>query len=103
MIATASILTIETIINAYKDFIISQGKEIDELILTGGGALNQFIVEELKKKLPNKTNFLPVESFGMTIESREAISFAVLGYLTMQGRYGNLRSATGAKKRVILG
>ena len=55
------------------------------------------------QKLPDSTRIRSVEEFGMTIESREAASFAVIGYLTLNGKPGNLNSATGAKKRVPLG
>ena len=73
------------------------------MILSGGGASNLFFVEKLKEKLPDSTIILPIESFGMTKESREAISFAVLGYMTLKQRKGNIKAATGAKRRVILG
>jgi anhydro-N-acetylmuramic acid kinase len=43
------------------------------------------------------------EEFGIDVDSKEAILFAVLAYQTYQRRAGNLPSATGARKPVILG
>jgi len=103
IIATASMLTVETIAKAYDDFILSRGKRIDELIVTGGGASNEFLVRNLLSRLPPSGRLLPVESFGMTARNREAVSFAVLGYLTLKGEAGNLQSVTGAGRRVVLG
>jgi len=103
IITSVSMLTVETIARAYNDFILSKGNVIDEIIFTGGGALNRFIIDKLKEKLPRSTNINEIEDFGMTIESREAISFAVIGYLTLKSLKSNLKIATGARKRVILG
>jgi anhydro-N-acetylmuramic acid kinase len=43
------------------------------------------------------------ENFGLQNRAKEAVAFAILGYETLHGRPGNLPSATGAKRAVILG
>ena len=41
--------------------------------------------------------------FGIGVDSKEAILFALLAYQTFHGRAGNIPSATGARKPMILG
>ena len=44
----------------------------------------------------------PVE-FGVPSQAKEAIAFAVLAYQTWHRRAGNIPSATGAERPVVLG
>ena len=41
--------------------------------------------------------------FGIDIDAKEAIAFAILGYQTWRRRPSNLPSATGARRGVVLG
>ena len=43
------------------------------------------------------------EEAGLGIEAKEAAAFALLGWLTWHGLPGNVPSATGAKRAVVLG
>ena len=40
---------------------------------------------------------------GLAIEAKEATAFALLGWLTWHGLPGNIPSATGASRAVLLG
>ncbi len=44
-----------------------------------------------------------ISRYGIPPEAKEAVSFALLGYQTLNLQPGNLPSATGAHSKVILG
>jgi anhydro-N-acetylmuramic acid kinase len=95
-IATATELTARTIALA-----IGRYPETREVIVSGGGAHNSYLME----RIPALVNARVTTSaeFGIGVDAKEAILFAVLAYETFHGRAGNLPSATGARKPMILG
>ncbi|MBN1902599.1 anhydro-N-acetylmuramic acid kinase [Candidatus Sumerlaeota bacterium] len=102
VIATASQLTIETIMQAYKRFLFPRGIA-GEVILGGGGARNRFLVNGMRTHLQPDVKLLTHESLGVNSKAKEAIGFALLGLLCLLGIPGNIPSATGARKAVPLG
>ena len=64
-----------------------------KILVTGGGARNQFLIERLQARtshevvIPDKT----------TIDYKEALVFAFLGLLRMEGKTNVLASVTGAE------
>jgi anhydro-N-acetylmuramic acid kinase len=74
----------------------------DEVILCGGGARNPTLVRWLREALaPARVG--PMDAFGLDARAKEAVSFAILAYETARGRPGNVPSATGAGRAVVLG
>ena len=96
LIATATVLTAATVATAVRRY------EADELIVSGGGAHNPEILAHLSALLP-ETAIATSADYGVDIDGKEAIAFAVLAYETFRRRPSNLPSATGAKRAVILG
>jgi len=45
----------------------------------------------------------PTGSLGIPAQAKEAVAFALLAWLTIQGLPGNIPSATGAERAVVLG
>ncbi|MBI2251719.1 MAG: anhydro-N-acetylmuramic acid kinase [Armatimonadetes bacterium] len=97
-LATLSAFTSEAVYYNIKKFIPLKA---DEIILSGGGAYNNFIINYLKDKL--KVKFYLSDYFGIPLFAKEAISFTVLGNETLHSIPNNLPSATGASKSTILG
>jgi anhydro-N-acetylmuramic acid kinase len=95
-IATATELTARTIAQAAARY-----PDTREVIVSGGGAHNGYLMERLAALLPARVT--TSQEFGIGVDSKEAILFALLAYQTFHGRYGNLPSATGARKAMILG
>ncbi len=66
------------------------------LFATGGGALNYFLIETLKKKLGNTVEVI-VPPIAL-IEYKEALVFALMGVLRMEHETNVLSSVTGSQR-----
>jgi anhydro-N-acetylmuramic acid kinase len=95
-IATATELTARTIALG-----IGRYRETREVIVSGGGAHNTYLMERIGALVPARIT--TSAEFGIGVDAKEAILFAVLAYETFHGRAGNIPQATGARKPVILG
>jgi anhydro-N-acetylmuramic acid kinase len=95
-IATAAELTVRTIALAIGKYPATM-----EVIVSGGGAHNGYLMERLAAVLQPRVT--TSAEFGIDVDSKEAILFAVLAHQAHQRRAGNLPSATGARKTAILG
>ncbi|MBA3646244.1 MAG: anhydro-N-acetylmuramic acid kinase [Gemmatimonadaceae bacterium] len=99
IIATAVALTASSIADAYRRFMDEPAKEV---LLSGGGARNPALFSAIRAALAP----LSVKTFDEVFfdgEAKEAVAFALLGYLFMQRKPGNIPAATGASGPRILG
>lgn len=101
ILATVTAFTARSITENYKKFVLPKVR-VEEVILGGGGAYNDFLVDEIRKGL-NNIRVLTQEELGFSSDAKEAIAFAVLGNETLNNNFSNVPTATGAKGRVILG
>jgi anhydro-N-acetylmuramic acid kinase len=101
MLATASALTVESIAQAYERWLLPKAP-IHRVIVGGGGVHNRWLMQRLRQRLA-PIALSTHEEFGVPDDAKEAIAFALLGYLTLRGMPGNLPSATGAARSVVLG
>lgn len=85
------------IADAVKAIAIKSGGSV---LITGGGARNTFLTNRIKEKLSPVTVTIPD---GETIDYKEAIIFALLGFLRIQGETNTLASVTGASRDSIGG
>jgi len=96
LIATATVLTAASIAMAAAPFAP------EEMIVSGGGAHNPQIMAHLAGFLPGVA-MAKSGDYGIDGDAKEAIAFAILAYQTWRRKPGNLPSATGARRPVILG
>lgn len=69
-------------------------KQKSSLLITGGGAYNTFLIEEIKRFLPDTKVIIPDDK---TIQFKEALIFALLGVLRIEGEINVLSSVTGGE------
>jgi anhydro-N-acetylmuramic acid kinase len=95
-VTTATELTVRTIALAVERY-----PDTREVIVSGGGAHNLYMMERLKSVL--KPRITTSAEFGIDVDAKEAILFALLAYETYHRLPSNIPSATGARKSAILG
>ena len=99
IIATAVQLTAESVGDAYRRFIAEPMKEV---LVSGGGAKNPALFAAIEKAAaPVRIRHFDEVYFDG--EAKEAVAFALLGYLHVTNRPGNVPTATGARGQRILG
>lgn len=99
IVATAVQLTAESVGDAYRRFI---AEPIREVLVSGGGAKNPALFAAIvKSAAPVKVRHFDEVFFDG--EAKEAVAFALLGYLHVTNRPGNVPSATGARGTRVLG
>jgi len=101
VVATATALTVETIVMAYESFILPR-YAIDEVYVSGGGVKNRAIMQGLRERLEGIEVF-EYDRLGIPSEAKEAVLMAILANEYVMENPSNLRKATGARRNVILG
>lgn len=99
IIATAVQLTAESVGDAYRRFI---PEPVREVLVSGGGAKNPALFAAIvKSAAPIQVRHFDEVYFDG--EAKEAVAFALLGYLHVTERPANVPSATGARGPRMLG
>lgn len=75
-------------------------QQLKTMLVTGGGAHNTFLIKCLRTLCPGTAITVPDP---LTVDYKEAIVFALLGYLRLTGQTNTLRSVTGASSDSIGG
>jgi anhydro-N-acetylmuramic acid kinase len=104
-LATATALTAETIAASYVRFVRRKmrGAPVD-FIVSGGGAKNRTLMTMLAERLePLGCRLADSDAFGLPAAAKEAVAFALLAWQTWHRLPGNVPSATGASRPVVLG
>lgn len=99
IIATLTAFTTRSVAQAFRDFFPTTP---DEIIASGGGALNPTLMGMIAKEMPG-VKVYPIDLLGLGSDAKEAVAFAVLAYEAWHYRPGNVPAATGATHPVVLG
>jgi anhydro-N-acetylmuramic acid kinase len=103
LVATAVELTARSVADAYARFVVEPAAEV---LVSGGGARHPVVVETLGHTLRMLRSPVALRRFDDVFfdgEAKEAVAFALLGYLHLHGRPGNVPGATGARGPRVLG
>ena len=107
VVATATALTAASVVDAYRRFVwkrVGQAAPVSpvEFVVAGGGANNGVLMEMLGDRLePVKVRMM--EELGVPAQAKEGLAFALLAWLSWHGLPGNVPTATGAQRAVVLG
>ncbi|MEO8946367.1 MAG: anhydro-N-acetylmuramic acid kinase, partial [Gemmatimonadaceae bacterium] len=99
IIATAVALTAESIADAVRRFVT---EPCTEMVVSGGGVRNAALVAALRQSLA-PLHLTLFDDLFYDSEAKEAVAFALLGYLHIARRPGNIIGATGARGPRVLG
>ena len=94
--ATLLELTVETVALEVEKFNLAK------LYIAGGGSANPVMMARLQERLSN-CKVLSMQELGIDPRAKEGITFALIGYLALNGQPGQIPSCTGANGERILG
>jgi anhydro-N-acetylmuramic acid kinase len=99
-VATAVELTVRSIADALQRWTPAG----TEVVASGGGCHHPLLWSSLTARLAADGRVLRAfDELFFPGDAKEAVAFALLGYLTLHGQPGNLPAATGARGRRVLG
>ena len=110
VVATATALTARSIVEAYRRFVWGHLGEAAplatriEYVVAGGGAKNATLMGMLHEGLePLGVRVRLMEELGVPGQAKEGVAFALMAWLSWFGVEGNVPTATGAARGVVLG
>jgi anhydro-N-acetylmuramic acid kinase len=109
VVATATAFTAQSILDAYQRFVwahLGQAAPLAkiEFVVAGGGTRNITLMQMLRSGLePLGVELRSMDELGVPSQAKEAVAFALLGWLTWHRLPGNVPSATGARRATVLG
>jgi anhydro-N-acetylmuramic acid kinase len=96
LLATLTALSAETIANDLRNL------DVAEVVAAGGGTRNPTLMRELEERLPG-VSIATIDAYGIAEAAKEALVFALIGFLTVHGLPGSIASCTGASRATVLG
>jgi 1,6-anhydro-N-acetylmuramate kinase len=104
IIATITRMTSESIVRAYEEFVIPVVGKLDEVYICGGGAFNPNIMKWLRERLPQTmVERMEKGAYGLRADAKEAVLFAVLGFLGICGRQVAIAGFSENRQPALLG
>jgi len=102
IVSTISTYTVFMIDYHIREIVEMQSERVDEIIVGGGGTKNKFLLRELSRVRP-ETKISSHDTYGVPARCWESFAFSVIAYLSYHMITGNVPTATGAVRPVVLG
>ena len=96
LLASVTVATAEMVSSAIRNF------DVHDLLVAGGGTRNPTLMTELGARLPG-VDLRRTDELGVPEASKEALVFAIIGFLTLRGLPATIPSCTGALRPSVLG
>ncbi len=109
VVTTATGLTAAAVMEGYRRFVwghlgMAAPLAKTELVVAGGGVKNATLMGMLRRDMGALgVRVRAMEELGVEAQAKEAVAFALLAWLTWNQVPGNVVSATGAGRPVVLG
>jgi anhydro-N-acetylmuramic acid kinase len=99
--ATFSAFTVRSLTMGLMEHLMQKDR-YEEIIVSGGGSQNPYFMGGLGQAFP-KLFVSSADEYAVPAQAKEAVLMALLANETLLGHPGNLPSATGAQRAVVLG
>jgi anhydro-N-acetylmuramic acid kinase len=96
LLASVTTATAEIVATALRPYAVL------DLLVAGGGTRNRTLMGELQTQLPG-VNIRRTDELGIPEAGKEALVFAIIGFLTLCGLPATIPSCTGARHSSVLG
>jgi len=96
VMATLLNLTIETVAREVEKY------DLSKLYIAGGGSSNPVMMAQLQERMTS-CKVVSMSELGIDPRAKEGLTFALIGFLSMNGQAGQIPSCTGAQGERILG
>ena len=97
--ATAVEFTAASVAHSYRQFV---PEPVADVVVSGGGARNPALLDALGRALAPR-RVVRFDELFFDGEAKEAVAFALMGFLHLTGQPGNVPAATGARGDRVLG
>jgi anhydro-N-acetylmuramic acid kinase len=96
LLASLTVAAAEAVARALRPF------DLRDLLVAGGGTRNPRLMAEILERLPD-VRVRPTDDLGVPEAAKEALLFAIIGFLTLCGLPATVPSCTGAARASVLG
>ncbi|MCO5141777.1 MAG: anhydro-N-acetylmuramic acid kinase [Oligoflexia bacterium] len=101
LIRTLAEFTVVLAVESYQKEVLKKNRPLKEIIFTGGGSKNSFLLELFSQKI--NARIKTMEDYDLNSQSIESQAFAYFAWCCLNSKPISLASTTGVKKEIVCG